>query len=115
LERLQVRDDGVLLEDFTDESNELMLFIGWFDYMNAAPSLPIEVQVFQLWVWAKHLDSLASGHDREIYESLFPNLASMPADQQKAALRARIAWARQHGEVMGDLKTDPRSLALGRL
>lgn len=110
-----VRDDESLLEAFTDASNELKLFLGWFDYMNAAPSLPIEVQVFQIWVWAKRLDTLSAGHDRGFYERMFPNLTTMPAGEQKAALKAKIAWARGQGEVMSDVKTDSRPLLLGSI
>ncbi|MDP1732616.1 MAG: hypothetical protein Q8L54_15865 [Devosia sp.] len=109
----QDRDDERLLASFDDDSNELMLFVGWFDYMNAAESLPIEVQVFQIWVWAKRPDRLGKGHDSELYGDLFPAIGSMSRAEQKAALRSRIAWARGQAEVMQDVKTDPRPLDLG--
>lgn len=108
----RTRDDQALFATFDDEANELVLFVGWFDYMNAAESLPIEAQVFQVWVWAKRLDRLGEGHDRAVYEEMFPHLEAISPEAQKAALKAKIAWASGQIEVMKNVKTDRRPLVL---
>ncbi len=46
------RDDGAILDEFSETANEERLFVGWTDYASAVHSLPIEAQVYNTWFLA---------------------------------------------------------------
>ncbi|MBB4041815.1 hypothetical protein GGR34_003496 [Microvirga flocculans] len=106
------RDDDELLYQFTDEQNDVALFIGWSDYAKATGTMPIEAQVQQAWWIAKNLEKLHPNHSKARYEGLFPNIKSLPRADQKRLLREKIEWARSVPEVMSDPKTERRALIL---
>jgi hypothetical protein len=107
------RVDEELLERFTDAVNDHTLFIGWYDYMMATGSLPIEAQVFQIWYYALYPEKLNPDVDTTQHQRVFPNLSSLTRSDQKKALRAVIdAGAREDLSVMNDPKTDARVLVL---
>src|SRR5262249_30309696 len=56
------RDDDELLSSFTDEQNDVALFIGWYDYAQATKMMPVEAQVHQIWWIALHPDKLDPKH-----------------------------------------------------
>jgi hypothetical protein len=71
------RADEELLERFTDEVNDHALFVGWYDYVLAAGTLPMEAQVFQVWYFALYPDKLNADIDAASYRRVFPNLSSL--------------------------------------
>jgi hypothetical protein len=106
------RNDDELLTTFDDEENDHALFIGWYDYAQAARSLPIEAQAFQVWYFAKFPDKLV---DRELVpqaSQLFPHLAVLSRIDQKRSLRREIGRARKRREILFDSRTDRRPLVL---
>src|SRR6478609_7880885 len=52
------RQDEEFLASFSDEINDHTLFVGWYDYARASPSLPIEAQVFQAWYFARYPEKI---------------------------------------------------------
>lgn len=108
------RDDSALLEVFDDAQNDHALFVGWYDFANAACWLPVEAQAFQAWYFARFPEKLADVSASHTFERLFPGVRSLQRNDAKALLRRKIKRTRDNREVMGDPKTDRRQLILGR-
>lgn len=106
------RDDDKLLLKFTDEQNDAVLFIGWYDYALAVKTMPVEAQVHQAWYIALHPEKLDPKHPKEPYEELFPNLRINSRTEQKRILNEAIKWVRTLNNVMADPGTDTRPLVL---
>lgn len=106
------RDDDELLARFTDEQNDHVLFIGWYDYAQATQTMPIEAQVRQAWYIALHPMKLKASHSPEPYKQLFPDLRSKPRAEQKRMLNEVIQRTRLDHVVMSDPRTDRRPLVL---
>jgi hypothetical protein len=106
------RDDAALLANFTDEQNDVALFIGWTDYANATGAMPIEAQVQQAWWLAKNLGKIHPQHSTRPYENLFPCINLASRTEQKKRLREAIINARSNMSVMSDPNTEKRSLVL---
>lgn len=107
------RDDHKLFEKFTDEKNDHALFVGWYDYVLAVGTMPIEAQAFQAWYFALYPDKLNPDIDAAPYETLFPNLKHYPRAEQKRALQTAIVAARKDGAVTNDPGTDRTPLIVG--
>jgi hypothetical protein len=107
------RADRELLERFNDLQNDHSLFVGWYDYMLAVGSMPVEAQAFQAWYFALYPEKLDPNLDKSKYETLFPNLRDLSRKQQKSALRDAIAYARSNTAIMADKRTDTSPLILG--
>jgi hypothetical protein len=106
------RDDDQLLARFSDEQNDHVLFIGWYDYALATRTMPIEAQVQQAWYIALHPMKLAPQHKAEPYDKVFPELRSKSRVEQKRMLKKAIESMRTDQEVMADPRTDNRPLVL---
>jgi hypothetical protein len=104
------RKDDELLAQFEDTQNDAALFIGWYDYAQAARALPIEAQVHQAFYIALHPAKLDPALSPKLYDDLFPGLRSQPRAEQKRMLRHVIETTRMDREVMLDPKTDLRPL-----
>jgi hypothetical protein len=109
------RKDDELLARFTDEQNDHVLFIGWYDYAQATQTMPIEAQVHQAWYIALHPMKLNASHSPEPYEQLFPDLRSKPRAEQKRMLNEVIQRTHLNDVVMSDPRTDVRPLVLDSL
>lgn len=107
------RDDDRLLAQFSDEQNDHVLFIGWYDYASATQMMPVEAQVHQAWYLALHPTKLDQKHSLKPYENLFPDLRTKARVVQKQMLNAVIVSTRADKNVMADPRTDSRSLVLG--
>jgi hypothetical protein len=106
------RADQELLSQFDDETNNHTLFIGWYDYMLATGTLPVEAQVFHVWYFALYPDKLNPDVDTAQYERVFPNLKGNSRAERKKMLREVIASFRGDPDLMRDPRTDKRSLIL---
>jgi hypothetical protein len=108
------RDDGELLSSFTDEQNDVALFIGWYDYAQATKKMPIEAQVHQLWWIALHPDKLDPKHANALtgVEKYFPGLRERARAKQKRMLKKVIERMRTNKNLMRDPRTDSRPLVL---
>jgi hypothetical protein len=109
------RDDDELLSRFTDEQNDVALFIGWYDYAQATKTMPVEAQVHQLWWLALHPDKLDPKHANTLrgIEKVFPGLRERPRAKQKQMLKKVIERVRTDKKLMRDPRTDSRPLVLG--
>jgi hypothetical protein len=109
------RDDDKLLSSFTDEQNDVALFIGWYDYEQATKKMPVEAQVHQLWWIALHPDKLDPNRANALtgVEKFFPGLRGRPRAKQKRMLKKVIERMRTDKKLMRDPRTDFRPLALG--
>lgn len=67
-----VRDDEALMTDFTDQTNDAVLFSGWIDYLLVTKRLPVEAQVFQVWWYATNPDSMNPDVDPSPWQTIFP-------------------------------------------
>jgi hypothetical protein len=93
------RDDTQIMADFSDIQNDDRLFIGWFDYVNAGNSHPIESHGFQSWYMAMHPERLQSPEGRALLgelDPIFSGVARLPRDRQKAMLKKQIAKAKKN-------------------
>lgn len=108
----KLRDDDPLLAAFSDQNNDHILFIGWYDYSSGVGILPIEAQVFQVWYFANFPEKLAEAVSPETFEELFPGIREMDRRQKKAKLREKVEWARQQADIMNDERTDKRPLMM---
>ena len=106
------REDASLLARFDDEQNDHALFIGWYDYMNAVGTLPLEAQVFQVWYFAKYPDKLNPAADFEFVSRAFPRLDVLERRHQKLRLRATVRRYSKNRDVVEDPRTDRRRLVL---
>lgn len=106
------RADQDLLDQFNDETNNHMLFVGWHDYMRATSTLPLEAQVFHVWYFALYPDKLNPKVDTRQFENIFPDLKAKSRRERKAALREAIASYRSHPDLMNDPHTEARTLIL---
>jgi hypothetical protein len=106
------RDDGKLLTGFTDEQNDHVLFIGWYDYAIALNRMPIEAQVHQAWYIALHPDKLAVEFSPEIYDDIFPGLRDKSRLEQKRMLNGVIEQYRTDIVLMKDPRTERTELIL---
>ena len=108
----KARDDDALLSLFADQTNDHILFVGWYDYASAIGILPIETQVFQAWYFANFPEKLALEISPDTFDELFPEIRKMDRRERKAQLREKIEWARLQTDVMLDPRTDPHPLIL---
>ena len=108
------RDDEELLSSFTDEQNDVALFIGWYDYAQATKMMPVEAQVHQIWWIALHPDKLDPKHASKLtqYQQFFPGLRERSRAKQKRMLKKVIERMRTNKKVMRDRRTDSRPLVL---
>jgi hypothetical protein len=106
------RDDSQVLEEFQDEHNDAVLFIGWYDYLAACEHEPLEAQVFQAWFFAMHPEKLVPDVDPAPYMWVFPKLKDANRNEQKAQLREVIERYRGDPELMNDPRTDRRPLMM---
>jgi hypothetical protein len=107
------RNDDELLLRFTDEQNDDVLFIGWYDYAQAVNAMPVEAQVHQAWYLALHPEKLDPKYKKKIYEEIFPNLRSKSRADQKRMLNDVIEITRSDPSIMNDPQTDTRALMIG--
>ena len=106
------RDDRKLLERFNDLQNDHTLFVGWYDYMLAVRSMPVEAQVFQAWYFTLYPEKLNPSTDRAQYDAIFPGLRNLSRGAQKKALKKAIAKVRRDKAVMQDRRTDRQRLTM---
>jgi hypothetical protein len=106
------RDDNNVLAQFTDEQNDHALFIGWYDYVLAVGSMPIEAQAHQVWYFAKYPEKLSREVEGDRYTNILPNINAAPRAEQKKRLRKMTADARNDCVIMQDSRTDQRPLIL---
>lgn len=104
-----LRDDEELLAGRWSDDNEALMMEGWFNLGQAGIPLPIEAQVFQIWMLAQYAEQ--DEVDPAVFE-LFPDMSCLSGNQRREALRQAIGIARGEPEVMASDKTDPRPLVL---
>ena len=107
------REDDELLQRFTDEQNDAVLFVGWADYGRATKIMPIEARVHHTWWITLNPDKVDPKISLTEYDRCFPRLREKPRAEQKRMLNEVIAWARTQKEHMADPRTDRRPLILG--
>lgn len=86
------RDPDGVLEDFTDEACDGLLFLATEDYIRLNKASPIELQVFQLWYLGVYFEKVAHDSLDKILDSIrthFPDLrTSTRLEQKKLGLQA---------------------------
>lgn len=100
------RDDESLMENFSDEANDVVLFSGWLDYMNLTKKLPVEVQVFQVWWYATNEVRMNPNSDPTPFRTLFPNIVDCNRSERKRRLRRAVEKYRKDTEILNDPRTE---------
>ena len=106
------RDDEELMAGFSDEKNDAVLFMGWLDYQLLTKQLPIEVQVFQVWWYATHEQSLTPGTDPMPFRTVFPDIMRFERAEQKRRLKRVTEKYRGNKEILADSRTEPGWLVI---
>ena len=106
------RDDDKLLSRFTDEQNDIALFIGWWDYAWTTGTMPVEALVHHFWYLALHPDKLGPRPSDQLYEEIFAALPTKSRADQKRMLNEVIEIMRASSNVMSDPFTEARGLML---
>jgi hypothetical protein len=114
-DRRKERDDRGIMESFSDDQNDMPLFMGWFDYVQVTGRLPIAVQVFQVWWYAAHEEKLEPGVNRDAIRSLFPSIYGQERNEQKRRLRRAIERYRDRKDLLADPRTEPDALTTSRI
>ena len=104
------RDDEALMAEFSDIANDVVLFMGWLDYMRHVEKLPVEVQVFQVWWFATNEDKLNPNADLEPHRCIFPSVANDDRSEQKRRLRRAVEKYKKDPTILADAKTERGSL-----
>lgn len=73
------------MASFTDKANDVVLFLGWWDYLAITKRLPVEAQVFQAWWYGGNDKAMYPGEIREKVRMLFPNI--MADDHERRTYR----------------------------
>ncbi len=107
------RDDAAVLESFSDDKNDGLLYVAWTDLSQASYAIPIETQVFLVWFYACHPEKMARVEDATRFSLVFPCMRELPRIEKKLDLKKVIASARKNVELMADPGTDRRPL-IGR-
>lgn len=113
-DRKRERDDHELMATFSDDQNDMPLFMGWFDYVQVTGKLPIPVQVFQVWWYAIHEEKLANDVARMGINALFPGLRNRDRSEQKRRLRRAIERFKNRKELTQDPRTELTPLVFAR-
>lgn len=100
-----LRDDGDLITGFSDQNNDIILFVGWHDYMLLTHRLPVEAQVFQVWWYALNPERLAP-EVADPSRDIFPGLVHDERKEQKRRLARAVEKWRDHKEVMAAKATE---------
>lgn len=98
-----VRNDGDLISQFSDFNNDIILFVGWHDYMLLTKRLPVEAQVFQVWWYGVNPSRIDPNAYNPSLE-LFPGIADVDRREQKRRLaRAVEKWRKQREITDADM------------
>lgn len=100
------RDDEKVMAGFTDKANDVVLFLGWWDYLAITKRLPVEAQVFQAWWYGVNDKAMYPGEMREKVRMLFPNVMDDDRAQQKRRLNRMIEKHRHNSEILSDERTE---------
>ena len=100
------RDDEELMLNFTDQANDVVLFLGWWDYLAVTKRLPVEAQVFQAWWYGVNDKAMYPGEMRENVRMLFPNIMDDDRSGQKRRLNRMIEKHRRNKEILADERTE---------
>ncbi len=100
------RDDEGLMEGFTDEKNDAVLFMGWLDYQLLTKRLPLEVQVFQVWWYATNEQRMNPNTDPAPYRKVFPGIMNCDRIEQKRRLKRVTEKYRNDKEILADPRTE---------
>jgi hypothetical protein len=109
------RDDSIIFAQFSDEKNDHILFLGWYDYMTATSSLPIAAQVFQAWYFSKYPEKMSEDAASLVANAtrLFGDLRHVSRSEAKARMREVIRHFSENQEIIQDSRTDRRPLIMG--
>jgi hypothetical protein len=107
------RDDEELMTSFSDEANDVALFNGWHDYHLLTKKLPVEVQVFQVWWYAKNENKMNPQVDLNPFRMAFPKIMQVDRAEQKRLLRRAIEKYRNNKAILTHPSTEVGPLVIG--
>ena len=101
-----VRDDTETLAAFNDTKNDAALFVGWWGYYAVTKTLPLPVQVFQVWWYSLNEGKLVPEADLGEIRRAFPNIMEADRSEQKRRLRRSVEKYRSNKVVLADPRTE---------
>jgi hypothetical protein len=99
-------DDGEIIEQFSEEKNDYIIYVAVEDYINLRKASPVQMQVFQVWFCAVHEDRLADDVDKQRFRTAFPGILKLPRNEQKLAGKEMIASALLNEVLLADPGTE---------
>ncbi|MFM9850024.1 MAG: hypothetical protein ACKVP3_23065 [Hyphomicrobiaceae bacterium] len=101
-------DPDAVLPDFSDDINDHVIFSATIDYGTVVNTKPVEIQVFQAWYWAAHVDKVIAPLKDNIDAAmrLFPGLAALARSDQKKEGLLVLHSASCNPRIMDDPSTD---------
>lgn len=109
-----LRDDDELMQQFADELNDEILFVGWYDFACAGGVLPIEAHVYQRWFLARYPSVLDDNELRDELARPFDDISKLSREQAKRQLHRSIEALRNNRKALRDVRLDRRKLILDR-
>lgn len=106
------RDDDEILQNFRDDHNDHVLFIGWYDYMRAVECYPVGAQVFQLWYFGMYPDKVNSAPAVAHAVKVFGKLQEVSRQEAKRRLRLVIQDYENDQKLLANPRTDKRPLII---
>ncbi len=108
------RQDDETLQKFSDTHNEGILYAAWHDYSLITEALPIEAQVFQLWMLLK--ERMIRGNKK--WTTIIPSINKLAylqisREEMKKNMRDVIAAAKLHEALLNEPNTERQPLILG--
>ena len=108
----ELRDDEEIVQNFSDEKNDVALLIGWSDYATLTQRMPIATQVFQVWYFALNLEQLSPDVDQRPFYHYFPNLAQANRREQKRRLKRAVEKYEHDPELLKQSGTETEPLII---
>ncbi|WP_333794590.1 hypothetical protein [Hyphomicrobium sp.] len=105
------RNDDELLNAFSDQQNDFLLFIAWHDYNRLTRKMPVEAQALYSWIEALYPEKMSIKREFENFPP-FLRLISLGRREQKARLLEAVRIATQIKELSMHPQTEALDLVL---
>lgn len=103
------KDPDSVLENFTDQQNDSVLFVTGYDLGMLTGKLPIEVQVYEAWYFScypgKMSEKSRPAHETNL-KTLFPNIGLIDRTHKKKMGFKQLMRALKDHNLLNDPRTD---------
>jgi|APTNR8051073442_1049403.scaffolds.fasta_scaffold27837_2 hypothetical protein len=117
------RNSEMSLDNYDEDFNDFLIMTAVQDLFALTKTVPIEIQVFQIWCIAAHPEKLNPDTSEETFskiEEMFPDFSDLSRRQKKLKGLSILLHAKKSPSVIGDTSTDrtkvddwPETILLG--